>query len=94
MLGLGQKFFNPRQKKTEKLSKLLKLHANKREEVRQLGAGEIGAVAGLKFTRTGDTLCEADDNISRRYSSPMTAATSTTRALPVRALVMRRMRMR
>ena len=63
VLGLGQKFFNPRQKKTEKLSKLLKLHANKREEVRQLGAGEIGAVAGLKFTRTGDTLCEADDNI-------------------------------
>ena len=63
VLGLGQKFFNPRQKKTEKLSKLLKLHANKREEVRQLGAGEIGAVVGLKFTRTGDTLCEADDNI-------------------------------
>ena len=58
---LGSKVFNPRKKKTEKISKLLKLHANKREEVASISAGDIGAVAGLKFTRTGDTLCDVDD---------------------------------
>jgi elongation factor G len=58
---LGNRVFNPRKKKTEKISKLLKLHANKREEITSIGAGDIGAVAGLKFTRTGDTLCDIDD---------------------------------
>ena len=63
VLGLGQKLYNPRQKKSEKLSKLMKLHANKREEVQQLAAGDIGALVGLKFTRTGDTLCSSGDSI-------------------------------
>jgi elongation factor G len=60
-LKLGGKILNPRKNKTEKISKLLKLHANKREEIASIGAGDIGAIAGLKFTRTGDTLCEIDD---------------------------------
>ena len=63
VLALGQKLYNPRQKKTEKLSKLLKLHANKREEVQQITAGDIGALVGLKFTQTGDTLCVSGDHI-------------------------------
>ena len=62
-LKIGGKVFNPRKNKTEKISKLLKLHANKREEVSSIGAGDIGAIAGLKFTRTGDTICEIDDFI-------------------------------
>ena len=62
-IKLGAKVFNPRKTKTEKISKLLKLHANKREEVALIGAGDIGAIAGLKFTRTGDTLCALDDFI-------------------------------
>lgn len=62
-LQAGARVNNPRKGKTEKISKLLKLHANKREEVTRIGAGDIGAVAGLKFTRTGDTLCETDDYI-------------------------------
>lgn len=62
-LRLGNKVYNPRKQKTEKISKLLKLHANKREEMALIGAGYIGAIAGLKFTRTGDTLCEVDDFI-------------------------------
>ena len=60
-LKLGGKILNPRKNKTEKISKLLKLHANKREEISSIGAGDIGAIAGLKFTRTGDTLCEIGD---------------------------------
>jgi len=62
-LKVGDKIFNPVKKKKEKVSKLLKLHANKREEVRQISAGDIGAVVGLKFTTTGDTLCSSGDYI-------------------------------
>ena len=62
-LRAGDKVFNPLKKKSEKITKLLKLHANKREEISIISAGDIGAVAGLKFTRTGDTLCENGDYI-------------------------------
>lgn len=48
---------NPRKDKKERVSKLLKMHANSREEVKELKAGDIGAVLGLKLTQTGDTLC-------------------------------------
>jgi elongation factor G len=60
-LKVGEKVFNPVQKKQEKISKLLKLHANKREEVKEIKAGDIGAIVGLKFTTTGDTLCGTGD---------------------------------
>ena len=62
-LHVGDKIFNPGKKKQEKISKLLKMHANKREEVDSVGAGDIAAIVGLKFTTTGDTLCEKDDTI-------------------------------
>jgi len=62
-LATGSKVFNPRKNKTEKISKLVKLHANKREEVAIIGTGDIGAISGLKFTRTGDTLCENGDYV-------------------------------
>jgi len=60
---VGDKVFNPLKRKKEKISKLLKLHANKREEVERISAGDIGAVVGLKFTTTGDTLCASGDYI-------------------------------
>ncbi len=62
-LKVGDKVFNPLKRKKEKISKLLKLHANKREEVDAICAGDIGAVVGLKFTTTGDTLCGSGDYI-------------------------------
>jgi len=62
-ISVGAKVFNPLKKKQEKISKLLKLHANKREEVKEISAGDIGAIVGLKFTTTGDTLCEKGDYI-------------------------------
>jgi len=62
-LKVGDKVYNPLKRKKEKISKLLKLHANKREEVDVIGAGDIGAVVGLKFTITGDTLCGSGDFI-------------------------------
>ena len=63
VLKVGDKIFNPVKRKKEKISKLLKLHANKREEVREIKAGDIGAIVGLKFTTTGDTLCESGDYV-------------------------------
>ncbi len=62
-LKQGDKVFNPAKGKQEKISKLLRLHANKREEVQSIGPGDIGAIVGLKFTTTGDTLCEKGDYI-------------------------------
>lgn len=62
-LSVGDKVFNPVKNKQEKISKLVKLHANKREEVQEILAGDIGAIVGLKFTTTGDTLCEKGDYI-------------------------------
>jgi elongation factor G len=62
-LAVGEKVYNPRKKKQEKIAKLMKLHANKREEVSEISAGDIGVIVGLKFTTTGDTLCEKGDDI-------------------------------
>ena len=62
-LHAGDKVFNPLKRKKEKISKLIKLHANKREEVDSIGPGDIGAIVGLKFTTTGDTLCAVGDFI-------------------------------
>ncbi len=62
-LKVGDRVFNPAKNKKEKVAKLLRLHANKREEVQEIGTGDIGAIVGLKFTTTGDTLCSTGDYI-------------------------------
>ena len=61
VLKVGSKVFNPVKRKQEKIGRIMHMHANKREEIAELHAGDIGAVVGLKFTTTGDTLCEAGD---------------------------------
>jgi elongation factor G len=58
-----QNVFNPRTRKREKINRLLRLHANTREDVDVLYAGEIGAIAGLKNFTTGDTLCAENQAI-------------------------------
>ena len=55
--------FNPRTRKRDRISRLLRVHANQREDVDQLYSGEIGAVVGLKQVTTGDTLCAENDPI-------------------------------
>ncbi len=62
-LKVGDKIFNPIKKKKEKVAKILRMHANKREETQEISAGDIAAIVGLKFTTTGDTLCESGDFI-------------------------------
>ncbi|OVE76842.1 elongation factor G, partial [bacterium E08(2017)] len=53
----GQNVFNPRSKKRERITKLVRLHADSRDEIDELYSGEIGALVGLKDVMTGDTLC-------------------------------------
>jgi elongation factor G len=55
-LKAGERVLNTTTGKTERISRVLRMHANHREEVAQIGAGEICACVGLKTTTTGDTL--------------------------------------
>ncbi|MEQ1664016.1 MAG: elongation factor G [Bdellovibrionales bacterium] len=59
VLKVGAQVLIPRENKKERIQRLVKLHANSREEVQSLMAGDIGAAIGLKFATTGDTLCES-----------------------------------
>jgi len=62
-LKSGTYVMNSTKMKKERIGRLLKMHAIKREEVTELYAGEIGAVVGLKTTITGDTLADAEDPV-------------------------------
>ena len=56
-LKSGDSVFNPTKGKREHIGRLVKMHANKREEIHEVSAGDIFAAVGLKYTRTGDTIC-------------------------------------
>jgi len=60
-LKKGQNIYNPRLRKRERIGRLLRLHANSREEVDVLYAGEIGGMVGQKLFTTGDTVCAEND---------------------------------
>jgi len=62
-LKAGSYIFNSVSGKKERISRLLQMHANHREEVGEVKAGDIAAAVGLKFTKTGDTLCTEDDAV-------------------------------
>ena len=53
----GTYVYNVNKNKKERISRILRMHANKREDIEILGAGDLGAVVGLKDTTTGETLC-------------------------------------
>ncbi|MGH7274921.1 MAG: elongation factor G, partial [Nitrospiria bacterium] len=58
ILRAGSYIYNATNDTKERIGRLLKMHANKREEIKEVYAGEIGAAVGLKNTTTGDTLCD------------------------------------
>ncbi|MCX6755562.1 MAG: elongation factor G [Candidatus Nomurabacteria bacterium] len=57
-LSAGSYVYNPRTRNKERIGRILRMHANDREEVKQVFAGEIAAAVGLKDTITSDTLCD------------------------------------
>jgi elongation factor G len=63
VLKSGSYVYNSTKDKRERIGRLLQMHANKREEIPEVRAGDIAAAIGLKETRTGDTLCDDDKPI-------------------------------
>jgi elongation factor G len=62
-LSAGSYVYNVRTGNKERVSRLLQMHANKREEIKVVRAGDIAAVVGVKDSMTGDTLCENGKNL-------------------------------
>ena len=58
VLTSGSSVYNATKQRTERVGRLLKMHANKREEIKEVYAGDIAAAVGLKQITTGDTLCD------------------------------------
>jgi elongation factor G len=58
VLDSGSYVYNSTKDKRERVGRLLQMHANKREEIEEVRAGDIAAAIGLRDTRTGDTLCD------------------------------------
>ncbi len=63
-IKISQSVLNSNAGKQEKVLKILKMHANRREEIELASAGDIVAIPGLRFTRTGDTLCDHKNPIT------------------------------
>ena len=59
----GMRLYNSSRKRYERVGRLLKMHANKREEVKEIFAGDIVAAVGLKASTTGDTLCLKEEAV-------------------------------
>ncbi len=62
-LESGSYIYNASTGKKERVGRIVRMHANKREEVKEIYAGDIAAIVGLKGTTTGDTLCDIDDQV-------------------------------
>ncbi len=58
VLEAGSYVYNSSRERRERIGRIVRMHANKREDVKEIRAGDIGAVVGLRHTITGDTLCE------------------------------------
>jgi elongation factor G len=62
-LAAGDSVYNVAKGRTERIGRLLRMHANKREEIQEIFAGDIAAAVGLKTVITGDTICDDDHPI-------------------------------
>ena len=75
-LKTGDSVYNSGRKRTERIGRLLQMHANKREEINEIYAGDICACVGLKSITTGDTICDDDHPIvleSIEFPAPVIA---------------------
>ncbi len=63
VLAAGSYIYNSTKDVRERIGRMLRMHANKREEIKEIRAGDIAALVGMKHTLTGDTLCDERDPI-------------------------------
>ena len=63
-LKTGKMLYNTKQRKAERVQKILKMHSNSRKELRELRAGDIAVITGLKWTQTGDSLCAKERSLA------------------------------
>ena len=64
VINSGDSVYNPVKSRRERIGRLVQMHANSREEIKEIRAGDIAACVGLKDVTTGDTLCNADQVIT------------------------------
>jgi elongation factor G len=64
VLNSGDTIFNPLKSKKERIGRILQMHSNTREEIKEVRAGDIAAAVGLKDVTTGDTLCDISNVIT------------------------------
>ena len=64
VLNSGDTVYNPVKRKKERVGRILQMHANSREEIKEVRAGDIAAAVGLKDVTTGDTLCDINSVIT------------------------------
>ncbi len=62
-LTQGSSVYNPTKRKKERIGRLIRMYADRREDIPEASAGDIAAVLGLKFSFTGDTLCDAANQV-------------------------------
>jgi elongation factor G len=62
-LAAGESVYNVAKGRKERIGRLLRMHANKREEIQEIFAGDIAAAVGLRTVQTGDTICDDDSSI-------------------------------
>ena len=63
VLRSGDAVYNPRTTRKERIGRILQMHSNSREEIKEVRAGDIAAAVGLKDTATGDTLCDPQERV-------------------------------
>ncbi|MDO8555332.1 MAG: elongation factor G [bacterium] len=76
VLEAGSYVLNGRSGAKERVGRILRMHANHREEVKEVSTGDIGAMVGLKDTHTGDTLCDTEHSIILEGIDPPEAVVS------------------
>jgi len=64
VLTTGDSVYNPNKHKKERVGRMVQMHANNREEIKEVRAGDIAAAIGLKDVTTGETLCDLNDRIT------------------------------
>src|SRR3989337_748603 len=76
VLHAGSSVYNSTKGMKERVGRLLKMHANKREEIKEVWSGDIAAAVGLKNVTTGDTICDPQKPVvleSINFPAPVTA---------------------